>query len=130
MADQTVVQVAPVALRALSVLLHVPNTSPAAPMPTERKSILLRLHAKPGREADVAQFLKDALPLAQDEPGTVRWYALQIDDTTFGVFDTFADDDGRQAHIDGLIADALKEKWEDLLSRPPEVNMVDLIAVK
>ena len=99
-------------------------------MPTERKSILLRLHAKPGKEGEVAQFLKDALPMAQDEPDTVRWYALQIDDTTFGVFDTFADDAGRQAHIDGLIADALKENWEDLLSRPPEFDLVDLIAVK
>ena len=98
-------------------------------MAVERKSII-RFHARPGKEGEVAQFLRDALPLAQDEPETVRWYALQLDDSTFGVFDTFADDAGRQAHIDGAIADALQERWQDPLSRPPEVTLVDLLAVK
>ena len=57
----------------------------------------------------MAQFLKNAFPMAKDEPGTVRWYAFQTDGPTFGIFDTFADDEWRQAHIGGTIADALED---------------------
>ena len=99
-------------------------------MPTERKALLARLHAKPGKEGEVAEFLKGALALARQEDATVKWYALQIDDTTFGVFDTFADDDGRQAHLDGDIAAALMENAEALLSQPPQIEQVDLLAAK
>ena len=99
-------------------------------MATEQKALLARLHAKPGKEGEVAEFLKGALPLAEQEDGTVKWYALQIDDTTFGIFDTFAADEGRRAHLDGPIAAALMENADALLSRPPEIEMVDLLAAK
>ncbi len=97
---------------------------------TERKALLARLHAKPGREADVAAFLKSALPMAQDEEATIKWYALQLDESTFGIFDTFADDDGRQAHLDGDIAAALMSKADELLAKPPQIEQVDLLAAK
>ena len=99
-------------------------------MANERKALLARLHAKPGKEGEVAEFLKSALPLAQQEDGTIKWYALQLDDTTFGIFDTFADDEGRQAHLDGDIAAALMDKADDLLSKPPQIEQVDLLAAK
>ena len=96
----------------------------------ERKALLARLHAKPGREADVATFLKSALPMAQDEEATIKWYALQLDESTFGIFDTFADDDGRQAHLDGDIAAALMSQADELLAKPPQIEQVDLLAAK
>ena len=99
-------------------------------MANERKALLARLHAKPGKEGEVAEFLKSALPLAQQEDGTIKWYALQLDDTTFGIFDTFADDEGRQAHLDGDIAAALMDKADELLSKPPQIEQVDLLAAK
>ena len=99
-------------------------------MVTEQKALLARLHAKPGKEAEVAAFLKSALPMAQAEDGTVKWYALQIDDSTFGIFDTFTDDDGRQAHLDGDIAAALMEHADELLAQPPQIEQVDLLAAK
>ena len=99
-------------------------------MAAERKALLARLHAKPGKEGEVAEFLKSALPLAQQEDATIAWYALQLDDTTFGIFDTFADDDGRQAHLDGDIAAALMAKADELLSQPPQIEQVELLAAK
>ena len=99
-------------------------------MATEQKALLARLHAKPGKEGEVAAFLKSALPMAQAEDGTVKWYALQLDDSTFGIFDTFADDDGRQAHLDGDIAAALMEYADDLLAQPPQIEQVDVLAAK
>ncbi len=99
-------------------------------MATESKALLARLHAKPGKAGEVAEFLKGALPLARQEDGTLKWYALQLDDTTFGIFDTFADDDGRQAHLDGDIAAALMDKADELLTQPPQIEQVDLLAVK
>ena len=96
---------------------------------TEQKALLARLVAKPGQEAALADFLTGALPLAQDEEQTIKWYALQIDDRTFGIFDTFADDAGRQAHLDGAIAAALMERADELLAEPPRIESVDLLAV-
>lgn len=99
-------------------------------MATENKALLARLHAKPGKEAEVADFLKSALPLAHDEDQTISWYALQLDDSTFGIFDTFADDDGRQAHLDGDIAAALMSKADELLAQPPQIEHVEVLAAK
>ena len=99
-------------------------------MPTERKALLVLLTAKPGKEQTVADFLAGALPLANQEDGTLRWYALQMGASTFGVFDTFAADEGRQAHLDGPIAAALMENAEALLAEPPRIEHVDLLAVK
>ncbi len=68
--------------------------------------------------------------MAQDEEATIKWYALQLDESTFGIFDTFADDDGRQAHLDGDIAAALMSKADELLAKPPQIEQVDLLAAK
>ncbi len=99
-------------------------------MSTERTALLVRLTAKPGKEQAVADFLAGALPLAEQENGTLRWYALQIDAVTFGIFDTFAGEDGRKAHLDGPIAAALMEHADALLAAPPQIEFVSLLAVK
>jgi quinol monooxygenase YgiN len=99
-------------------------------MANEQKSLLARLHAKPDKVEEVRAFLKDALPLVEDEEKTISWYALQIDDTTFGIFDTFAGDEGRQAHLDGEIATALMERADDLLEEPPQIEHVEILAAK
>jgi len=96
----------------------------------ENLVLLARLEAKPGKEQEVAEFIKSALALAQQEAGTIRWYALQIGPSVFGIFDTFADEDGRQAHLNGPIAAALMAKAEELLSLPPQIETVTLLAVK
>lgn len=99
-------------------------------MSTEHKALLARLKAKPGKEGEVAAFLKSALPLARQEEKTISWYALQLDASTFGIFDTFADDGGRQAHLDGPIAAALMAKAEELLASPPQIETVEVLAAK
>ena len=93
-------------------------------------ALLARLEAKPGKEETVAEFLKGALPLAEDEKETISWYALRISPSTFGVFDTFNDEDGREAHLKGKIATALMEHAGDLLSVAPIIEKVELLAVK
>ncbi len=96
----------------------------------EKFAILARVEAKPGKEKDVEQFLKSALTLAQEEEQTVSWYALKIGPSTFGIFDTFDDEKGREAHLAGKIAAALMEHAGELLSVPPQIEKVDLLAVK
>ena len=96
----------------------------------EKLALLARLEAKPGKEQQVADLLKSALPLAEAEPGTIRWYALQIGPSTFGIFDTFADEAGRDAHLGGQIPKALAAVANDLLAVPPVIEKVDLLAIK
>ncbi|MGI8924162.1 MAG: putative quinol monooxygenase [Fimbriimonadales bacterium] len=96
----------------------------------ERFALLARLEARPGKESEVAELLKGALPLALSEAGTLRWYALQIGPSTFGIFDTFADEGGRQAHLDGEIAAALMSRAGELLSAPPTIEKVEILASK
>lgn len=93
-------------------------------------ALLARLEAKPDKENEVAEFLKGALPLAQKEAGTVEWFALQLGPSTFGIFDTFADETGRNAHLNGPIASALMAKASELLAKPPVIEKVDLLAAK
>ena len=93
-------------------------------------AILARLEAKPGKEDAVAEFLKSALPMAEDEKKTISWYALRLGPSTFGIFDTFDDEDGREAHLSGPIAAALMKHAGDLLSVPPAIEKVELLAVK
>jgi quinol monooxygenase YgiN len=93
-------------------------------------ALLARLEAKPGKEKEVSDFIKSALPLAQAEPDTVQWFALQIGPSTFGIFDTFEHEDGRKAHLGGEIAKALMAKAPDLLATAPVIEQVDLLAVK
>lgn len=96
----------------------------------EKFALLARLEAKPGKEQELQEFLKSALPLAEAEQGTVRWYALQIGPSTFGIFDTFAAEEGRQAHLSGNIAAALMANASTLLAKDPVIEKVTLLAVK
>ena len=92
--------------------------------------LLVRLEAKPGKEADVENFLLEGLPLAQQESLTPVWFAIRMGPTTFGIFDAFADDSGRRAHLTGQIAAALMAKAPDLLAQPPSIEQVDVLASK
>lgn len=89
-----------------------------------------RLVAKPGKEEEVAAFLAGALPLAQAEASTVVWFAIRLSKNEFGIFDAFADDAGRQAHLNGSIAAALMAKAGELLAERPRIDSVDVLAAK
>lgn len=91
--------------------------------------LLVRIEALPGREAEVQQFLEQGLQVVQGEPGTVTWYAIRLGPTTFGIFDTFADDAGRQAHLSGQVAAALMENVGKLFGAPA-IEQVDVLAAK
>jgi quinol monooxygenase YgiN len=91
-------------------------------------ALLARLEAKPGKEDEVQEFLESALPMAEDEPDTTTWFALRMGESTFGIFDTFPDEDGRQAHLDGEIAAALMDRADDLLAEEPQIDEVDVLA--
>lgn len=93
-------------------------------------ALLARLQAKPGKEAEVAQLLTSALPLANAESATAVWFALKLGPSTFGIFDAFADDAGRQAHLAGQIAAALMAKAPELLAQPPTIEPADVLAAK
>jgi len=92
--------------------------------------LLVTVKAKPGKESAVAEFLAGALQLAQDEPNTTAWFAIQIDESTFGIFDVFPDDGGRQAHLNGPIAAALMANADELLSEAPSIKPIDVLAAK
>ena len=92
--------------------------------------LFVRLEARPGKENDVASFLEGGLALVQAEPETITWYAIRLGPSTFGIFDTFPDDSGRQAHLAGQVAAALMEKADELLAEPPSIERVDVLAAK
>jgi quinol monooxygenase YgiN len=92
--------------------------------------LLVRIEAKPEYADEVAAMLRGARELAEQEQGTVTWYAFRENATTFGVFDTFEDEDGRQAHLAGPIAAALGEAAQTKLSVPPAITPVDVLGVK
>lgn len=96
----------------------------------EKFALLARVVAKPGKEEAVSNFLKSAVDLARQEEGTISWYALQINDNTFGIFDTFETEDARDAHLNGEIAKALMANASDLLSQDPVIEKVNLLAIK
>lgn len=91
--------------------------------------LLVRLEARPGREADVEAFLQQGLSLVGEEPKTTRWFAIRFGPTSFGIFDAFPDDDGRQAHLSGAVAQALGENTGELFDAP-SIEQVDVIAEK
>jgi quinol monooxygenase YgiN len=93
-------------------------------------ALLVRLEAKPGKEAAVEKFLAGALPLANQEATTPVWFALRLGPSTFAIFDAFADDAGRQTHLSGPIASALMANAAELLARAPQIEQVDVLAVK
>jgi quinol monooxygenase YgiN len=93
-------------------------------------ALLVRLEAKPGKEADVEQFLRGGLAIVQEEPATIDWFAIRLGQSTFGIFDTFPDDAGRDAHLAGRVAAALMAKAPELLAKPPVIEKVDVLAAK
>jgi len=93
-------------------------------------ALFVRLEAKPGKESDVANFLRGGLAVVEAEPATVAWFALQLGPSTFGIFDAFPDESGRQAHLAGKVAAALMAKAPELLLRPPVIEKVDVLAAK
>ncbi len=93
-------------------------------------ALYVRLEAKPGREAEVEDFIKSALPIVQAETGTSAWFGIRMGPSTFGIFDTFRDESGRQAHLNGRVAAALLAKASELLATPPRIEKVDVLAAK
>ena len=93
-------------------------------------ALFVRLEAKPGKETDVANFLKSALPMANQEATTPVWFALRLGPSTFGIFDAFADEAGRKAHLAGPIAAALMANADELFAVPPQIDQVDVLAAK
>ena len=94
------------------------------------RGILALLEAKPGKGEELAAFLEQGRALAAAEEGTVTWYAFKVGDTTYGIFDTFQDEEGRQAHLTGAIPAALATVGPDLLAKDPDIRPVDVVAVK
>ena len=92
--------------------------------------LLAQLEAKPGKGTELAAFLESGRALAAAEEGTVTWYAFKLNDTTFGIFDTFETDDARQAHVEGEIPKALATVGPDLLASDPDIRTIDILAVK
>ena len=92
--------------------------------------LFVRLEAKPGKEQDVANFLAQGLQLAHQEATTPLWFALRLGPSTFAVFDAFADESGRQAHLNGAIAKALMANAPDLLSAPPSIEKTEVLGAK
>ena len=95
-----------------------------------KTGLLVRLEAKPGKEADVERFLRVSLPIVQQEPATLAWFAIRLGPSTFGIFDVFPDESGRQAHLSGRVAATLVSKAPDLFAQPPTIEKVDVLAVK
>ena len=94
------------------------------------RGLLALLEAKPGKGDELAAFLEQGRALAAAESGTVTWYAFRLSDTTYGIFDTFEGEEGRQAHLNGQIPAALGQVAEDLLAAAPDIRTTDIIAVK
>ncbi len=95
-----------------------------------KQALFVRLEAKVGKEAEVAKFLEAGLELAKEEATTPVWFALQLGRQTFGIFDAFLDEQGRQAHLEGPIAAALMAKAPELLSQPPRIERLDVLGAK
>lgn len=93
-------------------------------------ALFVRLEAKPGKAALVEEFLLSGLPIVQNEPATIAWFGIRLGPTTFGIFDAFPDEAGRQAHLSGQVAAALMAKAPELLAAPPVIENVDVLAAK
>lgn len=94
------------------------------------KALLAKLEARPGKEKQVEEFLESALPVVLTEEGTLNWYAVKFGPSTFGIFDTFASDEGRQAHLSGAVAKALMGSAAELLAADPDIVPLDVFAAK
>jgi len=92
--------------------------------------LLALVEAKPGKEQEVWNFLEGGRDIVAKEPGTKTWYAFRVNENTFGIFDTFETEEGRQAHLNGAIPAALGEHGPSLLAKDPDIRPVEVIAVK
>jgi quinol monooxygenase YgiN len=90
--------------------------------------LIVRLEATEGKEQEVAELLRSAVPVVQDEPATVAWFALRSGRSSFAIVDAFPDEAGREAHLEGRVAAALLEKADELLATPPAIERVDVLA--
>ncbi|MDH4559327.1 antibiotic biosynthesis monooxygenase [Pseudomonas sp. BN417] len=95
-----------------------------------RVALLVRLEAKPGKVAEVEDFLRAGLPLVEEEPDTTAWFALRMGPQSFGIFDAFEGEVGLQAHLAGKVAAALMERAGELFSEPPQIERVEVLAAK
>jgi quinol monooxygenase YgiN len=95
-----------------------------------RKALLVTVEAKPGKEKEVESFLQSALPMVRQESGTISWYALKLNASTFGIFDTFSDEEGKKAHLAGQVAVALMARAPELFKQRPTIEQVDILAYK
>ncbi|HXR46602.1 MAG TPA: antibiotic biosynthesis monooxygenase [Candidatus Limnocylindrales bacterium] len=95
-----------------------------------KTALFVRLEAKSGKAAEVENFLRGGLPLVEQEPATLAWFGIRLGPTTFGIFDAFPDESGRQAHLSGKVAAALMAKAPELLAQPPIIEKADVLAVK
>jgi quinol monooxygenase YgiN len=92
--------------------------------------LLVLMEAKPGKEDEVANFLRGGLAMVEEEPATTAWFALRMGKSMFGIFDAFQDESGRQAHLSGRVAAALMAKEPDLFAQTPAIEKVDVLAAK
>ena len=93
--------------------------------------LFVRIEAKPRKEATIEKFLTGALPIVEAEPATTVWFALRLGPSTFGIFDAFPDDSGRNAHLSGRVAAALMlDETAALLAKPPAIEKFDVLASK
>jgi quinol monooxygenase YgiN len=92
--------------------------------------LIVRLEAKTGKHEELAAFLESALPLVEQEPATVAWFAVRAGTTSFAIVDAFPDEAGRRAHLEGAVAAALGERADELLAEPPSIHRVDVLAAK
>ncbi|CAN5471923.1 hypothetical protein BH10PLA1_BH10PLA1_11030 [soil metagenome] len=95
-----------------------------------KKALYVELEAKPGKESEVEKFLASALPLVNAEPGTTAWFAIKLDNGKYGIFDAFADDAGRDAHLNGKVAAALMAKASELFKTSPAIHKINVLADK
>jgi quinol monooxygenase YgiN len=95
-----------------------------------RVALYVRLEAKPGKEAEVESLIKSSLAIVQSEPATTAWFGIRLGPSTFGIFDAFPDEKGREAHLAGRVAAALMAKAPDLLAKSPVIEKVDILAAK
>ena len=93
-------------------------------------ALFARLEAKPGKENDVVEFLRQGLALANQEATTLMWFALRLGPTSFAIFDSFADEAGRQRHLSGPIAQALMAKAPTLFAAPPAIEPLEVLGAK
>jgi quinol monooxygenase YgiN len=108
------------------------NAFPEEEKAMTKFALYVPLQAKPGKEKEVADFLRSALPLVNAEPGTIAWFAIQEGPSSFAIFDTFDDEAARDAHLNGKVAAALMEKAKagDLFAKAPEIYKLEILADK